>query len=140
MKELAKPALAWGPVEEEHRVEFLQALTEEANRESPSHSLRANAPTPVTRYGANELNSVQLLGRVMTESNFFHSKLSLAEKLAEKHTLDLKKHGIDTGNMTPMASAHEHAVSGDMMKPIIANYLYICFLFYRLGRQLMEQK
>ncbi len=140
MKELAKPSVTWGPVEEEHRVEFLQALTEEAQRVSSSHSLHANAPTPATRYGANELNSAQLLGRVMTDGNFFHSKLNLAEKLAEKHTRDLVKQGLDTANMTPTASAHEHAVSGGLIQPIDANYLYIYFLFYRLGRQLMKQK
>ncbi len=89
MKELVKPHVTWGPMEEEHRVEFLQALTEDAGRVSSSHSLRANAPTPATRYGANELNSAQLLGRVLTESNFFHSKLSLAEKLTEKQARDL---------------------------------------------------
>ncbi len=140
MKELAKPSVTWGPMEEEHRVEFLHALTEEASRLSSSHSLHANAPTPATRYGANELNSAQLLGRVMTESNFFHSKLSLAEKLAEMHAQDLVRHGIDTGNMTPTASANERTVSGDFMQPIDSNYLKINFLFYRLGRQLMKQK
>ncbi len=98
-------------MEEEHRVEFLHALTEDAGRVSSSHSLRANAPPPATRYGANELNSTQLLGRVMTEGNFFHSKLSLAEKLAEKHTRDLVKHGFDIGNLTSTTSVNEQDVS-----------------------------
>ncbi len=121
-------------------MEFLQALTEDASRVGSSHSLRANAPTPATRYGANELNSAQFLGRVMTEGNFFHSKLSLAEKLAEKHARDMVKHGIDTGNMTPTTSAHERAVSCGLIQPIDANYLYIYFLSFRSGRQLMKQK
>ncbi len=70
----------------------------------------------------------------MTEGNFFHSKLSLAEKLAEKHTRDLVKHGLDTGNMTPTTSVNEQDVSGRLLNTlheISFKSLLICVFFYK---------
>ncbi len=55
--------------------------------------------------------SQHTLNRVVSEADFFQSKLSVAEKLAEKHVRDLAKQGVEVGMISSAASALNTAVS-----------------------------
>ncbi len=55
--------------------------------------------------------SCQALTCLMNEGDFYQSKLSIAEKLAEKHTKDLAKQGIPTDVVTSNEQLLTDAVS-----------------------------
>ncbi|KAL5109613.1 Sodium and chloride-dependent glycine transporter 1 [Taenia crassiceps] len=116
LREFTKPVTDWGPAEEKHRTEFLQGICQRTLGYVPS-DLRT--PGDGEGYegregGGNHLNvsqvwstgaggstaalrnaaSCQALHSLLNEGEFYQSKLSIAEKMAELHTKDLVKQGV----------------------------------------------
>ncbi|VDM16115.1 unnamed protein product [Hydatigera taeniaeformis] len=117
LREFSKPVTDWGPAEDEHRTEFLQGICERTLGYVPS-DLRApgegDGGEEGVDGGGNHLNvsqvwstgaggstaalrnaaSCQALHSLLNEGEFYQSKLSIAEKMAELHTKDLVKQGV----------------------------------------------
>ncbi len=98
MQELAKPELTWGPANDEDRAEFLQRIL----YKSLNHDRAEVDPGQLSESIDAEAGSDphlqrdvdQLLKSVMKETNFFQSKLSVAEKMAKGHLHELRRQGI----------------------------------------------
>ncbi|CDI98356.1 sodium and chloride dependent glycine [Echinococcus multilocularis] len=118
LREFSKPVTDWGPAEDEHRTEFLQGICkrtlgyvpsdlrmpgdgdgegEESKEDGANHlnvsqvwSTGAGGSTTALRTAA----SCQALHSLLNEGEFYQSKLSIAEKMAELHTKDLVKQGV----------------------------------------------
>ncbi|EUB63240.1 Sodium- and chloride-dependent glycine transporter [Echinococcus granulosus] len=118
LREFSKPVTDWGPAEDEHRTEFLQGICKRTLGYVPS-DLRMPGDgdgegEEGKEGGANHLNvsqvwstgaggsttalrtaaSCQALHSLLNEGEFYQSKLSIAEKMAELHTKDLVKQGV----------------------------------------------
>ncbi|VDK20187.1 unnamed protein product [Taenia asiatica] len=116
LREFSKPVTEWGPAEEMHRTEFLQGICQRTLGYMPSD---LQTPGDGDREdggegGANYLNvsqvwstgaggstaalrnaaSCQALHSLLNEGEFYQSKLSIAEKMAELYTKDLVKQGL----------------------------------------------
>ncbi len=98
MQELAKPELIWGPANDEDRAEFLQRILDKSGNHNraevdpgqPSESIDAEVGSDPHL----QTDVDQLLNSVMKKTNFFQSKLSVAEKMAKGHLHELRRQGI----------------------------------------------
>ncbi|KAM7535481.1 hypothetical protein Aperf_G00000091586 [Anoplocephala perfoliata] len=115
LRELLKPVTKWGPAEDVHRMEFLQGICEralgyvpsdilpqlegEGDADDQAHAGHLNV-SQVWSTGVNSTAnlrgaaSTQALHSLLNEGEFYQSKLSIAEKMAERHTKDLVKQGF----------------------------------------------
>ncbi|VDL58837.1 unnamed protein product [Hymenolepis diminuta] len=121
LRELSKPVADWGPAEDIHRTEFLTDICQRtlgyvpADVQNEMEGEDGNEEGGETEnQGQNQLNasgvwstgvagsnaniraatSCHALHSLLNEGEFYQSKLSIAEKMAEMHTKEMVKQGV----------------------------------------------
>lgn len=153
LREFSKPVTDWGPAEDEHRTEFLQGICERTLGYVPSdikppddiEGGGAGEGDNVEEERVPQINasqvwstgvggstaairsvaSCQALQSLINEGEFYQSKLSIAEKMAELYTKDLVKQGVpvellassDRVSYFLLCTVHSY-------KPILRDYMY----------------
>lgn len=132
----------WGPADYKHRTEFLQGICkhslgyvpsdlrtpgdgdrEEGGEGGGNHlnisqvwSTGAGGSTAALRNAA----SCQALHSLLNEGEFYQSKLSIAEKMAELHTKDLVKQGVPVELLASTDRVSRVRCCSDPLQPVLS--------------------
>ncbi|CAH8872469.1 unnamed protein product [Trichobilharzia szidati] len=130
LKEFLKPVHEWGPADRSHRAEFISLLRAHASQRI-EEGRQAAIQGPVSH--ASQLRMTSSLddsvksgltaAGIIPDTNFFQSKLNVAEKFTEAHTKEVVKRVTSNNDISPADAAAALSASQTALAAAVLNKL-----------------